>query len=282
MLHLENHELRLDLLDPVADAVRQGPRYCWGGYVWQVHDRTHGPLLSGPVFPDPTPTPFDGQGLPESFRHLSRDGRNFTLRGRAGVAIGAGRLAVDDQNNVTLTEPCVWEISPFADHLEFHTRQAAAGFSYELLRRIELTDRTVRSHTQLTNHGEQPLVLQWFPHPFFPLQDGRTRADFPAGTTMPENPGFALVDRTLTFKRPFTRKGDSQFVLFGLPAGRELSVVLDHPCLDRVEFSTSFAPDECPVWGNAHTFSVEPYLNLDLAPGQTRHWSVQTRFGEGT
>ena len=63
-----------------------------------------------------------------------------------------------------------------------------------------------------------------------------------------------------------------------MPPGRPLALTLDHPSLARVEFAASFAPDECPVWANARTVSVEPYLTLDLAPGETRHWELRHTF----
>ncbi len=281
MLHLANRELRLDLLDPSdpADIAHQGSRYCWGGYIWQVHDTKFGPLVSGPEFPKPDPTAFNGQGLPESFRHRTREGKPLTWQGREGIALGAGMLVADEKNNVALTAPCAWTVTPFADHLIFQTRQAAAGFSYELTRKIELRDRTVTSYTQLTNVGETPLALEWFPHPFWALTGSRARVALPAGTAVPENPGFAIApDGALTFKRPFVTKDDSQFALLTLPRGRELSLSVDHPRLARVTFATSFVPDECPVWANAHTVSVEPYLTLRLAPGATRHWHVMHGF----
>jgi hypothetical protein len=283
MLHLQNHELRLDLLDPIADAERLGPRYCWGGYIWQVHDAKLGPLVSGPEFPKPNPTPFNGQGLPESFRHRSRGGAPYTWSGNTGIAIGAGILSAGENDTVTLTEPCRWTITPFADHLVFQTRQAAAGLSYELSRKVELRNRTITSFTQLTNVGDTPLALEWFAHPFWVLTDGRARLKLPAGTTTPENPGFTIAaDGTLTFKRPFVSNDDSQFALLALPRGRELTVSIDHPTLARVLFATSFVPDECPVWANAHTVSVEPYLTLRLASGETRHWHVWHEFERKT
>src|SRR6266487_3813963 len=111
MLHLANRELTLDLLDPVADAARQGARFCWGGYIYQVHDAKLGPLVSGPEFPNPEPPTFDGQGLPESFRHRRREGTTpFTWSGNTGLAIGAGILAAGERNSVTLMEPCRWAI----------------------------------------------------------------------------------------------------------------------------------------------------------------------------
>ena len=131
MLHLANAHLRLDVLDPAdaTDAARLGPRFCAGGFIWQIHDLTAAPapvpLLAGPEYPSPTPTPFNAQGLPESFRHRTRDGAPLTWNGQRGVALGAGALTADASGQVTLTEPCKWTLTPSTDHLIFQTRQAA-------------------------------------------------------------------------------------------------------------------------------------------------------------
>lgn len=279
MLQLENRDLRLEILDPADDSARRGLRYCRGGYIWQVHDRHGGPLLSGPEWPHPEPTPFNGQGLPESFRHRTRDGTPLTWSGREGLAIGIGVLAADDRGTISLVEPCPWAVTAFSDHLIFQTRQSAAGFSCELTRKIELRGRTVTSSSQLTNVGDGPLSLQWFAHPFWPLTAGVARVSLPAGTRVPDNPGFAVADDgTLSFRHAFRTKDDSQFALLTLPQGRTLELRLGHPVLSRVTFATSFAPDECPVWANASTVSIEPYLYLHLAPGETRHWHIRHGF----
>lgn len=286
MLRLANRELSVELLDPVADAARQGWRYCWGGYVWQIHDAKLGPLLAGPEYPKPDPSAFNGQGLPESFRHRRRDtGAPLTWSGETGLAIGAGSLAVTpglptgDPKSVRVVEPCRWTITPAAEQLTFQTRHAAAGFSYELTRRIELSGRTLTSFSALTNVGPAPLALQWFAHPFWALTNHQASVQLPAGTTISENPSFAVdAAGRLRFQRPFTSESDGQLSFLTLPPGRELAVTLDHPTLRQVTFATSFVPDECPFWANSHTVSVEPYLNLHLAPGATRHWHVRYGF----
>ena len=287
MLRLANRELSLDVLDPreAADNQRQGWRYCHGGYVWQVTDAKLGPLLSGPSFPA-EPSVFDGQGLPESFRHTRRDNSaRLTWRGDTGVALGAGTLAANPNKtataaeSVSLTEACRWTVTPASDSLIFQTRQSAAGFSYELSRKIELTGRTVTSFTQLTNVGDTPLALHWFPHPFWALTDGRAQMKLPAGTTVPENSVFAVAaDGALTFKRVFGPKPDNQFALLTLPPNQALGLSLNHPKLARVTFDVSYLPEECPIWANPQTISVEPYLALNLAPGETRHWHVRHGF----
>ena len=45
MLSLRNDSLHVALLDPLADRDRFGVRYCTGGYIFQITDPRHGPLL---------------------------------------------------------------------------------------------------------------------------------------------------------------------------------------------------------------------------------------------
>jgi hypothetical protein len=280
MHHLENTELRLDILDPIVDAARLATRYCCGGYVWQVHDLQIGTLLAGPSWPNPEPDPFDGQGLPESFRHRTRDGIPLTWDGDNGLAIGIGTLAIGLHNQVNVVSPCGWKITAAVDRITFETRQAGAGFSYELTRELRLDQRTVASANSLRNAGSLPLSLQWFAHPFFPLNHGTLRVELPTGTKLPSNPGFSLNEAVLNFSRRFRDKDDGQFSLLNLPPTRALKATLDHPTLSEIEMNTSFAPDECPIWANANTFSIEPYLTINLAPGETKNWHLRYRFGQ--
>ena len=287
MLRLSNRELSLDILDPTdaADHRRQGWRYCHGGYIWQVTDANLGPLVTGPSYPT-EPEVYDGQGLPESFRHTRRDNNlRLTWKGDAGHAIGAGNLTANPTpksgaaDSVLLGETCKWTVTEFPDHLIFQTRQTSAGVSYELSRKIELAGRTVTSFTQLTNVGDTPLALQWFPHPFWALTEQQAKMKLPAGTTVPENGVFTIAaDGSLTFRRPFGPKPDNQFALLTLPPKTPLSLSLSHPKLARVKFAVSYVPEECPIWGNGHTLSVEPYLNVTIPPGETRHWFARHGF----
>ncbi len=278
MLHLANAELTIDLLDPAANRALLGPRFCAGGYIWQVHDR-HGPLLTGPEWPNPRPAPHNGQGLPESFRHSTTTGEPLLWQGATGLAPGAGELERDTAGAVVLAAPCTWTIEPSADQLVFQTAQTVAGWSYELERTIRLRDRSLISVSQLTNRGAAPLVLEWFAHPFFALRDGRATVTLPAGTTLPDNPGYALTGRELTFRRPFAGEFDGHLDHLGLPPEQPLDAVVSYPSGDYVKFSTDFAPFKCVIWANGNTLSLEPFLRLDLAPGETRRWSLTYDFG---
>jgi hypothetical protein len=276
---LANAELEVELLDPNAADGLQGTRYCWGGYIWQVLDRSRGPLLSGPQFPLPRPDPFNGQGLPESFRFRTRDGLPLTWDGSKGYVIGAGTIAAAD-GGVRLVQPLAWTVRREPHRLVFEARSDDAAGGYHLLREVTLSGRSLHSHTRLTHLGPQSLSLEWFAHPFFALTDGLIEVRLPSGTRLAENPGFSLVDSVLRPKRRFAHERDGHMDFLSLPPGQPLRCRTNHPTLPHLDFETDFVPSECIVWGNSATFSVEPYLARTLAPGETSVWSLRYQFGE--
>lgn len=280
MLRLAGSDLTIELLDPAAEADRLGPRFCGGGFVWQVRDRTGAPLCTGPEWPSPQPDPFNGQGLPESFRHRTLAGQPLTWRGDAGVALGAGEIAAGAEGAIALIRPCTWDIESRPGELVFSTTHTAAGFAYQLRRRIVLEGTILRSVTELTNRAAEPLAGEWFAHPFFALpEDGLARAELPPGSSLAANPGFELSAGALHQKRRFRDRDDGHFDYVHLPPDRPLEARLAHPRVGAVELRTSFVPSQCIVWGNDRTFSLEPYLRFAVAPGTTQAWQVEYRFG---
>lgn len=277
---LANAELTVELLDPAAEHARLGPRFCWGGFIWQIHDRDVGALLTGPEWPKPDPQPHNGQGLPESFRHSTTTGQPLLWDGAVGLAPGSGELGRDAQGAVIVTEPCVWQVDLQPARALFRTEQTVGRWSYALERTIELRGRQVVSRSRLTNRGAAPLQLEWFAHPFFALEsDGQLRAALSAGVTLDDNPGYVLRDGELTFRRRFVGEHDGHLVHLGLPAGRTFAVTVTHPRLASVRFATDFVPFKCVLWANGNTLSFEPFLALDLAPGEVREWTLTYDFG---
>jgi hypothetical protein len=281
MLTLANAELTVDLIDPVAEHARLGPRFCWGGYIWQVHDRNVGTLLTGPEWPNLTPLPHNGQGLPESFRHSTTEGKPLLWDGATGLAPGSGVLGRDAAGAVIVTEPARWTTDIQPTRAVYRTQQSAGRWSYELERTIELRGRQIVSRSRLTNRGTAPLKLEWFAHPFFALQaDGKLKATLAKDVRLADNPGYALADGELTLKRAFVGVDDGHLVHLDLPAGQPFAVNVTHPKLTSVRFTTDFAPFKCVLWANGNTLSFEPFLALDLAPGESREWTVSYDFGK--
>jgi len=241
MLHLANAELTVDLLDPAAEHARLGPRFCCGGYIWQVSDQQVGALLTGPEWPVPTPTPHNGQGLPESFRHSTTEGQPLLWDGATGLAPGSGVLGRNASDEVVVTTPCAWQVDLKPDRAVFRTKQTAGRWSYELERTIELHGRQIASRSRLTNRGAERLKLEWFAHPFFALEaDGKLTSTLPKETSLAENPGYTLTNSRLTLKRAFLGLHDGCLVHLDLPAGKPFEVSLTHPKLTSVRFATDF------------------------------------------
>jgi hypothetical protein len=279
MFDLANDQLRVRVLDPETDRARLGPRFCWGAYVWQVEDRQLGPLLSGPEGPIDAPDPFNGHGLPESFRDRTRAGEELTWKNGRGLAPGVGVLERAADGTVEVREPCSWEIRVHPDRLEFETTHGDGARSYRLVRMLQLSDRDLISTSRFSNVGREPLSLQWFAHPFFALDDaGGIQVQLPGGAHLPENDAFVLDGRILTPRRRFHGVKDGHFELLGLPTGEVLDATLRHPQLRHIRFRTSFVPSECPIWMNSYTFSIEPYQTLHLETAQTAHWALRYTF----
>ncbi len=139
---------------------------------------------------------------------------------------------------------------------------------------------TLSSRTELTNLAAEPLAGEWFAHPFFALPpDGLARAELPAGTSLPANPGFELNNGVLRQLRRFRDRHDGQFEHLQLPPGQPLHARLAHPRIGTLAFRTDFVPSFSVVWGNDRTFSLEPYLRFAVAPGATESWQVEYQFG---
>lgn len=283
MLRLANATLEVDLLDPAdpADRAHLGLRFCWGGYIWQVRDPKAGPLLAGPEWPLKNPIPFNGQGLPESFRHAELGtGRPLILEDSRGFIIGIGDVARNMAGNLDVTAPCPWSITTSHGTIEFCTEQAWNGYACQLTRHVSLAGRTLTSATSLANTGERALPLHWFVHPFFALTDRLLTCGLPAAWSMRDNVGYEFdSEHRLTFKRRFRDRDDGHFEQLIVGPGTPLRAVLSHPKLTHVVFSTDFVPDSCPVWGNSNTWSIEPYLTTELAPDTRRTWTLTYEFG---
>lgn len=266
MLVLENPRLKVHVLDPVADRARLGTRYCTAGFVFQVDDLDRGsvPLLSGPTYPDAYNL-FDGQGIPDAFQPaLGAD--------RGGTALGIGVGLVDAKAG-TVREFADWRIERREGVLAFSTRQSYEDWAFDLRRELTLVGRTLRVETRIVNVGKRLVPFQWYPHPFWPVNPDGACCRFSVPVTLPDNPGYELLpDGFLRTKAAPPAGG--WFLWVGTAADRPVEILQRHPVLGLVAAWTDYAPARIPVWGNARTFSFEPYLERVASVGTETRWSI--------
>jgi hypothetical protein len=269
MLTLNNTQLEVQVLDPVADQRRFGTRYCTGGYIFQIVDPVHGPLLTGPTYPDSFNV-FDGQGIPDAFNLAP-------LRGDGADALILGIGMCDLAANV-VREFCTWNIDHSGDALSFRTHHEYRDWRVELLREIRLAGRTVRSTTTLRSTGRAPVPMRWFPHPFYPQTSDDELVWFNTAIDFDQNaPGYAHAASGFLRRRngPWT---EGHYLPLSHDATAPLTVLQRHPQLGLAAASCSYAPDFFPVWGNPRTFSWEPFLERTVAPGQSYAWHIDYHF----
>jgi hypothetical protein len=272
MLSLNNAQLNVAVLDPVADQERFGARYCTGGYILQVTDQRIGDLIGGPSYPFSFNW-FDGAGLPESFRtHLADpNDANNTIE----LGIGIGRI---DRSNNKVLEFCLWEVTEERDALHFKTAQSYLAWSFELVHTLRLTHRTLTSELRLKSTGQAAVPVYWFPHPFFPHYPGGECCKLNVGVRLNDSPGYELLPSGFIGQKnlPWDRRGFFQELDFD--KGQPVTLLQRHPKLGLIAATCSYAPAYFPIWGNKNTFSFEPYYQRDVAPGEEASWSITYDF----
>lgn len=276
MILLRNDSLAVSVLDPVADKELLGTRYCTGGFIFQVEDARRGILLSGPTFPD-SYNLFDGQGAPDAFQPVLVAEQESD--GSTVLVLGVGIGLIDAKRNLVL-ERCVWDIREGEGTLGFRTVQAAAGWSLRLERRLLLRGRTLRCETLLANTGSRHLPFQWYPHPFFPLYETGECCRFSVPVTLPDNPGYELLENGFLKMKGFPWKGpnENHFQMLGHAGDRPMQIVQKHPVTSLVVATLDYVPTRLPVWGNRRTFSFEPYYDRVVSQGEETRWSITYDF----
>jgi hypothetical protein len=284
MYTLENAELSIDILDPETDLARCGSRYCVGGYIYQVTDASHGPLLAGPQYPDPFPNVFDGQGAPDMFV-TTLGGEEAPVGGEVGV-IGVGRVRRTSpiepfqvRHNPEVIEFLPWTVERTAKSITMRTEQHVQNWAYRLERMVTLAGRALISRTTIHNQGTAPLPVRWFPHPFFPPTPDGVQCRFSIPISLPENPGYLLDAENFIYLNPdFDWQKGCFLALEHEAVNDSLTVEQRHPSVGIVTTVVDYAPAYLPIWGNANTFSFEPYLQTQLNDSQSATWRIEYRF----
>lgn len=271
MYKLDNDQLTVSVLDPVADQERFGVRYCTGGYIFQIDDAKRGALLTGPTYPNSFDW-FNGQGIPDAF-NLSPL-REPTATDAEALIIGIGTCDLAERIVLSF---CAWEIEASHAAIRMTTQQAYGEFDLELERTVSLCGRTVRSHTRLANRGRWPLPIRWFPHPFFPQPDTDELCRLNIPVTFSESPGFEMSASGFISRLGWPWKGGFYQAL-DHDAQTNLVVLQRHPALGMIAATCSYVPALFPIWGNPNTFSWEPFYERTLAPGQETTWWIDYCF----
>jgi hypothetical protein len=283
MYLLKNSSLQVYILDPIADQSLLGWRFCSGGYVYQVEDVQHGPLLSGPEFPAKKPAVTNGQGLPEVFQFtLYQDEREIEQK---KLIIGVGLVDKRDAalpyhlfTNAQVLSFCNWEVAQSDKHLRFETTQSFKRWSFQLTREVTLHERSIRSCTRLQNIGDMPVAFRWFSHPFFPLTYDHRCCRLAGLSSLPKNPGFTLDDTGVIAMNAEHRWQKGCYLKFALLNGMHLEAWQRHDALGEIYATCDFPLSDLAIWANDKTFSFEPFYQATVLPQHEKAWAIHYYF----
>lgn len=276
MISLRKGSLHLELLEP-SDAFALGPRYCAGGYVWQVHHAKYGPLMCGPYWPDPHPPISDGQGMPDVFQPTlhpaeTEDGERVLVPGVGWIRWN--KHVIERRKPEALLEHAQWEWKAFDNRFESRTRQEGHGHRFSLQRNVQVDTNGLRIETEIRNTGDQPMPIRMFAHPFFapPGEDGFCGM-LPNGCMVQQNPGYMLDGNALIRKLEHDWK-EGHFDWIYWPDGKSFEFLQKLP-LGHMNVTTNFVPSTVAVWSNHCTFSIEPFIERTILPGELLEYTMR-------
>jgi hypothetical protein len=285
---------RLLLPDPARGYYR-GTRFDWSGVIASLQYKGH--EYFGQWFEKYDPKLHDAiMGPVEEFR--SADGGLGYAAAKVGetfvrIGVGTVRKPQEDQFQPFRTYDIVnggkWSVTKGPDRVEFtHQLTDASGYGYVYRKVVSLTKgepQLVLEHS-LKNTGKKDIETSVYDHNFFVIDGMPTGPD--SSVTFPfelhsarELKGVAETHGgQVQYTRPL-EKGESVFTelqgfgnqafdydirIENRKAGAGVHIVGDHP-LEKVVY-----------WSIRTTLCPEPYIHLNIPPGQEEHWRITYDF----
>jgi hypothetical protein len=282
MIYIKSGALLVSLLDPREDSGKLGPRYCTGGYIWQVQDAAGRSLLSGPYFPLETPPVFDGQGMPEVFE-IPLGGGEAPAGGEVcviGVGVVKKTSAIEPfhpRNNPRVTKFCSWDIEHGENFAVMSTEQCYKDKSIKLKREVRVNGKQIESINRVKNTGGGDITLRWFSHPFLPLNANFACGKISPHAALPQSAGYRMDANGAIFMKEDYAWEKGLFQLLDVPESK-LSFDIPHPVCGSVKINCGYNVIRCALWANANTFSFEPFLQRTLKAGEELEWRLSICF----
>jgi hypothetical protein len=288
---LSNGVLKLTVELP--DARRgyyRGPRFDWSGMVVRAECRGHSFFADWKTTHNPENND-DTTGPAEEYGMAAPLGYAEAKVGETFLKIGVGRLQkierprYDFFHPYKIVGPGRWKVTSGDRWIEFHQDMTGEhGYGYSYTKRVEMAPgRPVFTVTHtLKNTGSKALRTNQYCHNFL-LIDGepvgpsyRVRVPFalrskngkaPSGPVEVRGKELVFRDKVAggasfyaEFARPGSGTDDNRIEVRNQKSGAAVRIVGSLPLA------------EFHFWGTKDTVSVEPFIELDLAPGKEAAW----------
>lgn len=302
-LTIGNGQIVVHIAPPGANAFYRGTRFDQAGVVTSL--KLNGREFYGPWFDRTAPQVLDytydatgavvggpdsaTSGPVEEFAPL-----DFAAKPGLFVKIGVGTLRqpdtqpYDHYRHYEIVDAGKWTVTPAQTSVTFTQtlKGSETAYTYEkILRLMPGKPQLVIEH-RLRNIGSKPINTTVYDHNFLRLVEGNagTSITFPFPLTVANNlPPLDLIrveGKTLSYLRPMKPKERISFLVTGFDgtaadyniairdtkSGGGVTIVGDQP----ITHLNIFAIDKVQ--------SVEPYIAIDLAPGEEKRWAYIYTF----
>ena len=297
-IELRNAHLAMTVLKPDAKkSFYRGSRFDWSGVIRDVQYNTHTLFKPWKDKHDPANAD-DITGPCEEFR--TPLGYDTAKEGETFLKIGVGTLVKPKEDayrfnhNYAIKYPGLWEITRGDDEIGFKQGMLTdTGYGYKYIKTISLLQETsgFTIKHELENVGMKRIIAEWYNHNFYNLDSdpiGKNyivRFPFAAKVVKPEDQFAKLAtvkDRVLTFSDAL-EKGSifAEIEGFGQEAAHHGFTI--HHAASRVTMRVQGdAPlSKFNIWGVATTICPEPYIAIDLKPGESKTWTLTYQFVVG-
>jgi len=294
-LEIATADLRATILPPdPAKGYYQGTRFDWSGAVLSLRYASH--EYFGQWFEKYDPKTHDAiTGPVEEFRSADGGlGYDEAAPGGTFIRIGVGAVRRPDARpyqgfkTYDIVDHGKWTVKPSASSVEFVHTLAANGYAYrytKVLRLVPGKPEMVIEHT-LQNTGAKSIHTSQYNHNFFVIDGKPTGPDSVIRFPFEVRPDRYLKGmaggqgRELRYAREL-EKGESVYTElagFGKTAADYDFAVENHATRAGVRITGDRPLSKVVYWSIRTTTCPEPYIQLDVEPGQQTSWRYNYTF----
>jgi hypothetical protein len=294
---LDHGHLRATLYLPDADkGFYQGIRFDHAGVIGEV--RAAGHRFYAPLHAAHDPTLHDGiAGPAEEFGMTDPPGFAEAAPGETFVKIGVGVLRRPDDaayafdRAYELVVPGTWDVRITADEARFEqVLHAERGWAYHYVKTVRLLpgEPALTIAHELENLGSKPIVTDVYNHNFTTVDGAPYGPAYTVAlpfTTDPPRPigEHAVLDGDrIVVRRPLGETALwSPILETGGPVAHHAATVRHDPTGASVRFQGDRPITKMVFWAVERAACPEPFVALDVPPGETRAWSTRFTFSGG-
>jgi hypothetical protein len=293
-LNLDNGVIQVAIYLPDAErGYYRGTRFDWSGIIERVDYDGH--RFYAPLHTEHNPLGHDSvSGPAEEFAMFHPMGFAEAEADESFVKIGVGLLAKGDSDeyqfhgDYRLIRAGEWEIENGPDWVSFDQElEGERGWAYRYRKSIRLVpgkSEFVIEH-RLENIGTKTIDINHYNHNFTLIDDvpygPDYRVEFPFTTEEPVAINNLAWFRTNAIEVDKPLQQDSLWIpVFegNDPGNYNAALVRNNKTGAAVEFHGDAPITRMVFWAVERAVCPEPFIDIDLVPGQVREWSSRYRF----